>query len=88
MIRLVIEGLTYDQVVDRGLLGEIRKIPGVNAVVERSGVQEKNRVVVEVEALYAGNELYKRMRERKNTLGIEFQSKEVRAGLVHIQVNQ
>lgn len=87
-IRLVLEGLNYDQVVDRGLLGEIRRIPGVNSLVERSGVKERNKVVLEVEALYGGYELYKRMRERKRSLGIDFESKEVKAGLVYIKVSQ
>lgn len=62
LILLKIEGISYDDYVDKDIKGLIRGIKGVNRVSE---VNVNQPIVLEIEALYNGNNLYQKMRERK-----------------------
>ncbi|WP_036096724.1 hypothetical protein [Leptospira weilii] len=88
LIRLKIEGLTYDDYVDRDVKGLIRSIQGVNAVSEvNNGNTKPSWIVLEIEALYNGNHLYQKMREKKADFGFDFSQKEVKPSSIHIIKN-
>ncbi|AKP25401.1 conserved exported hypothetical protein [Leptospira interrogans serovar Manilae] len=81
LILLKIEGISYDDYVDKDIKGLIRGIKGVNRVSE---VNVNQPIVLEIEALYNGNNLYQKMRERKTDFGFDFSQKEIKSSLVHI----
>jgi len=87
-IRLVIDGMNYDDFVDKGITGTIRSMKGVNAVNEKGSSNSNNSIVLEVQADFNGIVLYRRMRERREDLGIKFEQKEVKPGNVQIKVNK
>ena len=66
----------------------IRNIKGVNGVNDKSSGNVNKMIVFEVEALFNGNTLYNKMRERKKDFGFEFSQKEVSPGTIHIQVKK
>ncbi|MCP5500899.1 MAG: hypothetical protein H7A25_13410 [Leptospiraceae bacterium] len=85
-IRLVIEGITYDEYLEKEMDQIIRKIKGVNSVNERN---TRGPLVLEVQAMFDGTRLYKRLIQAKKDMnGINFTSKEVKGGQVHIQITQ
>ncbi|QOI43379.1 hypothetical protein Lepto782_14660 [Leptospira interrogans serovar Canicola] len=81
LILLKIEGISYDDYVDKDIKGLIRGIKGVNRVSE---VNVNQPIVLEIEALYNGNNLYQKMRERKTDFGFDFSQKEIKSSLIHI----
>ncbi|EKO05805.1 MULTISPECIES: hypothetical protein [Leptospira] len=81
LILLKIEGISYDDYVDKDIKGLIRRIKGVNRVSE---VNVNQPIVLEIEALYNGNNLYQKMRERKTDFGFDFSQKEIKSSLIHI----
>ncbi|EKO85874.1 hypothetical protein [Leptospira interrogans] len=81
LILLKIEGISYDDYVDKDIKGLIRGIKGVNRVSE---VNVNQPIVLEIEALYNGNNLYQKMRERKADFGFDFSQKEIKSSLIHI----
>lgn len=81
LILLKIEGISYDDYVDKDIKGLIRGIKGVNRVSE---VSVNQLIVLEIEALYNGNNLYQKMRERKTDFGFGFSQKEIKSSLIHI----
>ncbi|NDK05633.1 putative lipoprotein [Leptospira kirschneri serovar Mozdok] len=81
LILLKIEGVSYDDYVDKDIKGLIRGIKGVNSVSE---VNVNQPIVLEIEALYNGNNLYQKMRERKIDFGFDFSQKEIKSSLIHI----
>lgn len=83
-IRVKIEGLPYDDYVDKDVKGLIRSIKGVNGVSEIASGNKNQMIVLEVEALFNGSVLYQKMRERKTDFGFEFSQKEVKSTSVHI----
>ncbi|TGM57007.1 hypothetical protein [Leptospira adleri] len=83
-IRVKIEGLSYDDYVDKDVKGLIRSIKGVNGVSEITSGNKNQTIVLEVEALFDGNVLYQKMRERKTDFGFEFSQKEVKSTSVYI----
>lgn len=87
-IRLVIDGMNYDDFVDKGITGTIRSMKGVNAVNEKGSSNSNNSIVLEVQADFNGIVLYRRMLERREDLGIKFEQKEVKPGNVQIKVNK
>ncbi len=88
LIRLKIEGLTYDDYVDKDVKGLIRSIQGVNVVSEvNSGNTKQSWIVLEIEALYNGSRLYQKMRERKEDFGFDFSQKELKPSSIHIIKN-
>ncbi|PJZ75567.1 hypothetical protein [Leptospira neocaledonica] len=84
LIRIKIDGLGYDDYLDKDVQGIIRTIQGVNRVSETSGGDPNNGIVLEVEALYNGGTLYQKLRERKEDLGIEFSGKQVKPSYIHL----
>ena len=88
MIRLVIDGMNYDDFLDKGVDGIIRKIKGVNAVNQKGSSNSNNSIVLEVQADFNGTVLYRRMREKREDMGINFEQKEVKPGVVHIKVTK
>lgn len=84
-IRVIIEGIDYDTYLDKDIPAILRRIRGVNSVTERN-TGDGGKIVLEVQALMDGTKLYKRMRQRKSSLGINFSRKELRGGVVHIIV--
>ncbi|EMF73606.1 hypothetical protein [Leptospira interrogans] len=81
LILLKIEGISYDDYVDKDIKELIRGIKGVNRVSE---VNVNQPIVLEIEALYNGNNLYQKMRERKTDFGFDFSQKEIKSSLIHI----
>lgn len=88
MIRLVMDGISYDDFMDKGISGTIRNIKGVNAVSPKGSSNSNNSIVLEVQADFNGVTLYERMRQRREDLGIKFTNKEVKPGVVHIIVSK
>ncbi|MGJ4746965.1 hypothetical protein ACQV5M_11450 [Leptospira sp. SA-E8] len=84
LIRIKIEGLSYDDYVDKDVQGIIRTIQGVNRVSETSGSDPNKGIVLEIEALYNGGALYQRLRERKEDFGLDFSQKEVKPSYIHL----
>lgn len=84
LIRVKLEGITYDDYVDKDVKGLIRGIKGVNSVSEVSSGNTNKMIVLEVEALFNGSNLYQKMRERKADFGFEFSQKEVKPTSIHI----
>ena len=88
IVRLKIEGLTYDEFIDKDVRTVLRNIKGVNGVNDKSSGNVNNMIVVEVEALINGNALYQKMRDRKSDFGFDFTSKEVKTSTIHIVVKK
>ena len=88
IVRLKIEGLTYDEFLDKDVRNVLRNIKGVNGVNDKSSGNVNNMIVVEVEALFNGNALYQKMRDRKSDFGFDFSSKEVKPSTIHIVVKK
>lgn len=84
LIRIRIEGLSYDDYLDKDVSGIIRTIQGVNRVNETFGSDRNNGIVLEIEALYNGGALYQKLRERKEDFGLEFSLKEVKSSYIHL----
>lgn len=84
LIRIKIEGLSYDDYLEKDVQGIIRTIQGVNRVSETSGPDPNKGIVLEIEALYNGGALYQKLRERKEDFGIEFSGKEVKSSYIHL----
>lgn len=88
MIRLVIDGMNFDDFLDKGIDGIIRNIKGVNAVNQKGSSNSNNSIVLEVQADFNGTVLYRRMREKREDMGIKFEQKEVKPGVVQIKVTK
>lgn len=88
IIRVKFEGLTYDEFIDYDVRNIIRNIKGVNNINDKSSGNVNKMIVFEVEALFNGNTLYNKMRERKKDFGFDFTQKEVSPGSIHIQVKK
>ncbi|TGK14228.1 hypothetical protein [Leptospira stimsonii] len=84
LIRVKLEGISYDDYVDKDVKGLIRSIKGVNGVSEVASGNKNRMIVLEVEALFSGSVLYQKMRERKNDFGFDFTQKEVKSSSLHI----
>ncbi|GBF38484.1 hypothetical protein [Leptospira johnsonii] len=84
LIRIKIEGLSYEDYLDKDVQGVIRTIQGVNRVSEASGGDPNKGIVLEIEALYNGGALYQKLRERKEDFGLEFSGKEVKPSYIHL----
>ncbi|TGK02062.1 hypothetical protein EHO58_15520 [Leptospira selangorensis] len=84
LIRIKMEGLSYNDYLDKDVLGIIRTIQGVNRVNETSGSDRNDGIVLEIEALYNGGALYQKLRERKEDFGLEFSLKEVKSSYIHL----
>jgi hypothetical protein len=87
-IRLVIDGISYDDFLDKEIGVKLRKIKGVNTVSDKGSSNSNNSIVLELEALFNGTQLYRKMRERREDLGINFTQKEVKPSVVRIQVTK
>ena len=88
IVRLKIEGLSYDEFIDKDVRTVLRNIKGVNGVNDKSSGNVNNMIIVEVEALFNGNALYQKMRDRKSDFGFDFSSKEVKPSTIHIVVKK
>jgi hypothetical protein len=88
IIRVVIEGITYDDFLDSDAISIIRKIKGVNGVNEKGSSNTNKMITLEVEALFNGNALYRKMRERRGDFGFDFTQKEAKPGNLHIIVKK
>jgi len=86
LIRVVIEGMDYDTFLDKDIQGQIRKIKGVNNVSVKGNSNVNKMIPLEVKAMFNGVTLYRKMRERKGDMGIEFTQKEVKPGNLHLIV--
>ncbi|TGM11555.1 hypothetical protein EHQ81_17965 [Leptospira selangorensis] len=84
LIRIKMEGLSYNDYLDKDVLGIIRTIQGVNRVNQTSGSDRNDGIVLEIEALYNGGALYQKLRERKEDFGLEFSLKEVKSSYIHL----
>ncbi|EMK01874.1 MULTISPECIES: hypothetical protein [unclassified Leptospira] len=84
LIRIKIEGLSYDEYLDKDVQGIIRTIQGVNRVSEILGSDPNKGIVLEIEALYNGGILYQKLRERKEDLGLKFSQQEVKPSYIHL----
>ncbi|PJZ26419.1 hypothetical protein CH352_07570 [Leptospira hartskeerlii] len=84
LIRIKIEGLSYDDYLDKDVQGIIRTIQGVNRVSETSGSNPNNGIVLEIEALYNGGALYQKLRERKEDFGMEFSGQEIKPSYIRL----
>ncbi|MGJ4788281.1 hypothetical protein [Leptospira koniambonensis] len=84
LIRIKIEGLSYDEYLDKDVQGIIKTIQGVNRVTESSGSDPNKGIVLEIEALYNGGTLYQKLRERKEDFGLEFSGKEVKSSYIRL----
>lgn len=84
LIRIKIDGLSYDDYIDKDVQGIIRTIQGVNRVSETSGSDPNKGIVLEIEALYNGGALYQKLRERKEDFGLEFSGKEIKSTYIHL----
>jgi len=87
-IRVKVEGISYDDFIDSDFGNILRSIKGVNGIYEKNSNNTNNLILLEVEALYNGNVLYQRMRERKSDFGLEFSSKQITPGSIHIIVKK
>ncbi|MCX7999378.1 MAG: hypothetical protein N3A69_10590 [Leptospiraceae bacterium] len=87
-IRVVFEGIPYDDFIDKDVEHTIRTIPGVNFTSVKSSSNANNMIVLEVEALFNGNMLYRKMRDRRGDFGFDFTQKEVKPSSVHIIVKK
>ncbi|MEM7180436.1 MAG: hypothetical protein AAF518_05960 [Spirochaetota bacterium] len=85
-IRLVIEGIDYDTYLDQDIPAILSRIRGVSNLTERKTGDDGGNIVIELKALMDGTRLYRRMRQKKSKLGINFTKKELRGGIVHIVV--
>jgi hypothetical protein len=85
-IRLVIDGMSYDEFIDKEIGPRIRKWKGVNTLNDKGSSNSNGSIVVEMDANFNGTQLYRKMRERKDDLGINFTQKEVKPSVVRIQV--
>ncbi len=88
IIRVKLEGLSYDDFIDKDVRSTIRNIKGVNGVNDKSSGNTNNMIVFEVEALFNGNALYQKMRDRRSDFGFDFSSKEVKPSTIHIVVKK
>jgi hypothetical protein len=88
IIRVKIEGLSYDDFIDKDVRSTIRNIKGVNGVNDKNSGNVNNMIVFEVEALFNGNALYQKMRDRKSDFGFDFSGKEVKPSTIHIVVKK
>ena len=84
-IRVVFRGIDYDTYMDLELGQAIRSLRGVNAVQER-GKSPDGSPILEVECLFSGGVLYKKMREMRETLKIDFKSRDVKNNLIDVTV--
>lgn len=84
LIRIKIEGLSYEDYLDKDVQGIIRTIQGVNRVSETSGSDPNKGIVLEIEALYNGGALYQKLRERKEDFGLEFSQKEIKPSYIRL----
>jgi hypothetical protein len=87
-IRLVIDGMSYDEFLDKDIGSKIRKFKGVNTLNDKGSGNSNNSLVIEIQANFNGTQLYRKMRERKEDLGINFTQKEVKPNTVRIQVTK
>jgi hypothetical protein len=88
IVRVKIEGMSYDEFIDKDVRTTIRNIKGVNGVNDKNSGNVNNMIVFEVEALFNGNALYQKMRDRKSDFGFDFSSKEVKPSTIHIVVKK
>ena len=88
LVRVVVEGISYDEFLDSDFVSIVRKIKGVNGVNEKGSSNANKMITLEVEALFNGNALYRKMRERKSAFGFDFSGKEVKPGNIHIVVKK
>lgn len=84
LIRVKIEGISYDEFLDSDFGSNLRSISGVNGVYEKNSKNTNNMILLEVEAFFNGNTLYQKMRERKSEFGFEFSGKQINSGSIHI----
>ncbi|MCB1176300.1 MAG: hypothetical protein KDK36_01865 [Leptospiraceae bacterium] len=85
-IRVVFEGINYDDFIDKNVEQNIRDIRGVNSVSVKNSSNSNNLIEVEVTARMSGNMLYRKMRERRSDFGFQFTQKEARPGNLYIIV--
>ena len=88
IVRVKIEGLSYDDFIDKDVRGIIRNIKGVNGINDKNSGNVNNMIVFEVEALFNGNALYQKIRDRKSDFGFEFSGKEIKPSSIHIVVKK
>jgi hypothetical protein len=85
-IRVVFEGIGYDDFIDKDVEQIIRNIKGVNHVSVKNSSNTNKLIELEVTALFSGNMLYRKMRERRGDFGFDFTQKEARPGNLFITV--
>ncbi len=87
-IRLVIDGISYDEFLDKEIGPKIRKWKGVNNLNDKGSGNSNKSIIIEIEANFNGTHLYRKMRERREDLGINFTEKEVKPSVVRIQITK
>ncbi|MCB1179639.1 MAG: hypothetical protein KDK36_18820, partial [Leptospiraceae bacterium] len=87
-IRVVFEGISYDDFIDQDVEQIIRNIRGVNNVSVKNSSNTNKLIELEVTALFSGNMLYRKMRERRGDFGFNFTQKEARPGNLYITVKK
>ena len=85
-IRIVFENIEYDAFTDAGVVERMRKWERIGSVQDR-GKDEAGGVVIEVEALMSGSDLYRLMRTKKGELGIDFSSLDVKSNRLRLRVS-
>ena len=85
-IRIVFENIEYDAFTDAGVVARLRKWERIGSVQDR-GREADGSVVIEVEALMSGSDLYRLMREKRTELGLDFSSREVKGNRMRLRVN-
>ncbi|MDX1957214.1 MAG: hypothetical protein SFU98_01510 [Leptospiraceae bacterium] len=88
VIRVVIEGMKYDDYLDKDISGIVRKIKGVNAVSDKSSNNANGSIVMEVKALFNGTILYRKLRDRRSDMGVDFDQKEVKPGSIVLKIKK
>jgi hypothetical protein len=87
-IRLTFEGISYDDFIDKDVEQIIRNIQGVNHTSVKTSSNANKQIVMEVQALFSGNMLYRKMRERRSDFGFNFTQKEVKPSVIYIVVTK
>lgn len=86
IITFKLYGISYDLLLERGDLGIIRSIKGVNAIHPIAYPKDKNSVTLKINGDLNGFTIYERLRKKKSELGINFKQKVVKHDLIEIQI--
>jgi len=86
-IRVVFEEINIDDFVDLDFKAKLKKMKKIGRVLDR-GRDANGNIVLEVEALMSGPELYRLMRRNRAGLGVDITGREVKGNLIRMIVRK